>query len=148
MTEIRFYHLERSGPDQVLPALLTKALQTGKRVLIKTPDAAYAERLSEHLWTYDPNSFLPHGTAKDGFETDQPVFLSETAENKNNAEILFSLHDHEIPNLETYHMVCAIFDGRDEAALEAARARWKIYKDSNHTLTYWQQGEAGWEKKA
>jgi len=66
MTEIRFYHLERTGLDQVLPQLLSKALQNGHRILVKTPSASETERLSAHLWTHDPASFLPHGTKKDG----------------------------------------------------------------------------------
>jgi len=41
-----------------------------------------------------------------------------------------------------------LFDGRDEDAVTSARARWKALKDEGHDLTYWQQGERGWEKKA
>jgi DNA polymerase-3 subunit chi len=40
-----------------------------------------------------------------------------------------------------------MFDGNDEAALAAARARWKAAKEAGHTLTYWQQTEKGWEKR-
>ncbi len=147
MTEVRFYHLERSSLDQVLPQLLTKALQTGQRVLIKAPDAKEVERLNEHLWTYDPASFIPHGSAKDGNETDQSVFLTDTDENPNSASILFLTHDLKSAALSSYQMVCEIFDGRNEESLSAARARWKTYKQDGHTLTYWQQGDKGWEKK-
>ena len=28
-----------------------------------------------------------------------------------------------------------------------ARTQWKAWKDEGHALTYWQQGERGWEKK-
>ena len=41
-----------------------------------------------------------------------------------------------------------LFDGKDEAAVAAARARWAAAKTAGHTLTYWQQGARGWEKKA
>jgi DNA polymerase-3 subunit chi len=34
------------------------------------------------------------------------------------------------------------------SAVEAARARWKDYKNAGHALTYWQQSDAGrWEQK-
>jgi len=36
-----------------------------------------------------------------------------------------------------------MFDGRDEAAVQAARQRWKDGKAAGHTTTYWQQGERG-----
>ena len=42
-----------------------------------------------------------------------------------------------------------LFDGRDEAAVQAARERWRDYRDAGYPLTYWQQSEmGGWEKKA
>ena len=147
MTEIRFYHLERSQLDQVLPPLLLKALQTGQRILIKTPSAAETERLNDYLWTYDESSFIPHGSNAEANKTDQPVFLTETDENPNNASILFLTHDLICEKLSSYQLVCEIFDGRNEQSLSAARARWKTYKDHGHTLTYWQQGDKGWEKK-
>ena len=41
-----------------------------------------------------------------------------------------------------------MFDGRDDAAVQAARQRWSDYKANGFTVTYWQQAERGWEKKA
>ena len=41
-----------------------------------------------------------------------------------------------------------MFDGNDADAVEAARERWRRAKAAGHTLTYWQQTETGWEKKA
>jgi DNA polymerase-3 subunit chi len=41
-----------------------------------------------------------------------------------------------------------LFDGNDDAAVQAARERWKNYKEAGHITTYWQQGERGWEQKA
>ena len=148
MTEIRFYHLEKSELDTVLPQLVGKALQKGERILIKTPDEDEAERISEHLWTFAPESFLPHGTQADGSKTDQPVFITAANENPNGATILFLTHDLEETDLTSYQLVCEIFDGRNEDSLTKARARWKTYKDAGHDLTYWQQGDKGWEKKA
>jgi DNA polymerase-3 subunit chi len=42
-----------------------------------------------------------------------------------------------------------IFDGRDAAALDAARGQWKLARLNGHDVTYWQQSSEGrWEKKA
>jgi DNA polymerase-3 subunit chi len=147
MTEIRFYHLERSSLDQALPQLVSKALQTGQRILVKAPDEREVERLNEHLWTYDPASFIPHGSAKDGRETDQTVFITSTDHNPNSASILFLTHNLESADFLSYQMVCEIFDGRSPEHLSAARARWKQYKDSGHTVLYFQQTEKGWQQK-
>ncbi|MEM7651422.1 MAG: DNA polymerase III subunit chi [Pseudomonadota bacterium] len=150
MAEVRFYHLERQTLDQVLPQLLTKALQNGHRIVVKAANENQVEHLNTHLWTYDHNSFLPHGSAKDGNETNQPVWISEKLENPNKSDVLVLAQEHETPEIEdTYTLVCDMIDGRNDDAVAAARERWKAYKDAGHDVTYWQQSPQGaWEKKS
>ena len=149
MSEIRFYHLERQNLDTVLPMLLTKALEKGHKILVRTPNEAETERLNTHLWTFKENSFLPHGSAKDGKAEHQPIWITDKDENENNADVLILTHGQDIEDKSDYALICDIFDGNNEEMLSAARARWKILKDSNHTLTYWQQSaNGGWEQKS
>ena len=54
----------------------------------------------------------------------------------------------EADDLSEFQRCADLFDGNDKAAVEAARERWRRAAASGHTLTYWQQTEAGWEKKA
>jgi DNA polymerase III subunit chi len=147
MTEVRFYHLERSGIEQVLPGLISKALENGHRIVVKTTDDREAERLNEHLWTYDPNSFLPHGTKREGFADKQPVWLTSNDDNPNNADVLILTPSTESNEQANYKLCCEMLDGRNEEAVTAARTRWQKYKDEGFTVTYWQQGAKGWEKK-
>jgi DNA polymerase-3 subunit chi len=44
--------------------------------------------------------------------------------------------------------VLDLFDGQDPEAVAAARRRWSAAKAAGHALSYWQQGDRGWEKKA
>lgn len=57
---------------------------------------------------------------------------------------------HPVPeNTDCFSLVCDFLDGQDDESIEAARERWKAYKDAGHTVTYWQQGpQGGWEQKA
>lgn len=147
MTEIRFYHLTTRSMDQALPEILQKAFAAGHRVIVRTGDEAEAERLNTHLWTWKPESFLPHGSKKDGRAAEQPIWLTAGDDNPNNANVLI-VTDGAVPeSLEGFTLFCDLFDGRDETRLAAARERWKTYKNSDHTLTYWQQTEKGWEQK-
>ncbi len=147
--EARFYHLQRSTVEQALPQLLEKALGQGMRAVVVAGSEQRLSSLDSHLWTYRPDSFLPHGTATDAYASDQPVFLTLTVENPNEAKVLFLLDGMEAPATSDFGLICDLFDGADAEALAAARARWKILKDAGHTLTYWQQTErGGWEKKA
>ncbi len=147
--EIRFYHLERQALEEVLPALLGKALARGHRIILRCPDDDRAEDLSARLWSYEPSSFLPHGTAADGRAAEQPVFLTARDENPNGADLLVTVDGVTSPLAETLPLTCDLFDGRDPAAVQAARGRWKRLRDAGHRLTYWQQGpRGGWEQKA
>ncbi len=144
MTEVRFYHLTRATLEQVLPDLLEKTLERGWRAVVLTGSAERTEALAQHLWTYRPDSFLPHGTAKDGNAEDHLVWLTPTDERPNEASVLFLTDGANSGRLGDYERVCDIFDGGDVDALAAARQRWAACKVAGYTLSYWQQGERGW----
>lgn len=153
MTEVAFYHLERSALEAVLPKLLEKTLDADKRALVLAGSAARVEALNAALWTYDPDSWLPHGSAKDGDPQDQPIWLAvadaDADTNANAAEFLFLTDGATSGMLKDFERCFDMFDGNDPVMVEAARQRWKQCKDAGHALTYWQQGAGGgWEKKA
>lgn len=148
MTEIRFYHLTRKSLEQALPELLEKTLERGLRAVVMTGSPERAEALTQHLWTYRPEGFMPHGNAKDGNAEAQPIWLTAEDERPNEASILFLTDGATSERLNDYSRVCEVFDGNDEGAVAAARSRWAGYKQSGHELSYWQQGEKGWSQQA
>ena len=95
MTEVRFYHLEQRRVDQALPRLLERALEEGRRVLVRASSDEMVAALNERLWTYDDASFLPHGAAGDGDPMTQPIFLTSELENPNAATMLVRLSGAE-----------------------------------------------------
>ncbi|NQV54934.1 MAG: DNA polymerase III subunit chi [Rhodospirillales bacterium] len=148
MTDIAFYHLQHSVLEAVLPKLLERTMDAGKRALVKTGSDERAEALAALLWVQDPDSWLPHGCKKDGNAEDQPIWLTGADENPNGAQFLFLTDGAEIEDMSPFERCFDLFDGNDDAALETARKRWKALTGSGHTLTYWQQNQAGkWEKK-
>lgn len=64
MTRVDFYHLQQKSLEDVLPPLLQKAYSTGKRIKIKTPNEERTEYINSLLWTFNDESFLPHGSKK------------------------------------------------------------------------------------
>jgi DNA polymerase-3 subunit chi len=89
MTEIAFYHLQRSTLEQALPRLLEKTLAAGKRAVVVLGTPERVEALNAALWSFDQDSWIPHGSAADGNAADQPVWLTATDENPNGARYLF-----------------------------------------------------------
>lgn len=151
MTRVDFYHLQQKTLDEVLPKLLQKAYSTGKRIKVKIGTEERVEFINSLLWTYNDESFLPHGSKKDGFADQQPIWLSADIENSNTALFLF-LVDGAEENAETltqYERVFNIFDGNSAEAVQQARRLWKDYKNSGCEVYYWQQDNAGkWIQKA
>lgn len=148
-TEVLFYHLERAPLERVLPQLLERTLERGWRAVVQASTPERLDALDTLLWTYRDESFLPHGTAREGDAERQPVFLTTTDENPNGANIRFLVDGADAADLESYQRAIYLFDGRDAEAVERARLQWTAAKDAGHGVTYWQQSERGkWEKKA
>ena len=145
--EIRFYHLMTMPVEKALPKLLEKIITQGRRVLILTDSEEHAETLTTQLWTYHPSSFLPHGTHKDGFVEDQPIFLTSTEENPNKAEILIVLNGKSPQFIETFKQCLFVFEDADTSKKNAAIKEWEAYQNKPYLLSYWmQKSDGSWEK--
>ncbi len=145
--EFSFYHLQRTSLEQALPKLLELTLERGMRAIVLADTAERVERLNEVLWTYDHGSFLPHGSAEDGQGERQPIYLTTQEENPNGGQLLFLTGGGTPEFAQSFERVVDLFDGNDDAAVEAARVRWKQAKAAGHEVTYWKQSDAGrWEK--
>ena len=89
MSRVDFYHLQSQTLENVLPKLLEKAYETGKSVLVRVGNEERVEFLNALLWTYNDQSFLPHGSKKDGNAELQPIWLTSGTDNPNMASLLF-----------------------------------------------------------
>lgn len=148
MSEVRFYHLQRTRLEAALPKMLERTLERGERAVVLLGSEERVEALAAHLWIYGDRNFLPHGTAKDGFAERQPIWLTATDENPNGAQVLFVADGAESARLASYRLCVELIDGADEAAVAAARRRWAAYKTAGHALSYFQQNDRGaWEQK-
>ncbi len=148
MADIGFYHLLRSGPDQALPQLLGRTLAAGQRAVIRCGSKERVSALDTALWLCHEPDWLPHGSTAAGNADLQPIWLTTEDEAPNGARFLFLIDNCEAVDLTPYERVFDLFDGNDEAAVAAARRRWAAAKAAGHGLTYWQQTERGWQKKA
>ncbi len=148
MSRIDFYHLQKSTLEEALPLLVLKAYQTGQHIKIKVGNEVRVGFLSTLLWTFDEESFLPHGTKKDEFAELQPIYLSSDDELPNGAKILFVVDGADLsPELcEKYERVLYIFNGQSENELMMARNMWKSFLKTDRERHYWKQNELGkWE---
>ena len=147
-TEVRFYHLQKQTLDQALPLILEKAVKTDKNIVVRLCDEKEVTHLNSHLWSYKPHSFMPHGAKKDGNAEKQPIWITTKDENPNSAKILILAQGMQSEHMTDYDLCCEMLDGHSPDQVNAARARWKDYKDKGYDITYWMQTETGgWEQK-
>jgi DNA polymerase-3 subunit chi len=148
MAEIGFYHLTRTSADQALPPLLGRTLAAGQRAVVICGSPEHVAALDAALWLCPEPDWLPHGSVATGAADLQPIWLTTEDAAPNAARFLFLIDGADSQHLDQFDRVFDLFDGNDEAALGAARQRWRAAKEAGHTLAYWQQGPRGWEKKA
>jgi DNA polymerase III subunit chi len=149
MTDVLFYHLERQPLERVLPSLVDRTLARGWRAVVQAGSDERVDALDTLLWTYTEESFLPHGTRKDGNAAEQPVFLTTEDENPNGAAVRFLVDGAELADHSGYERIVYLFDGNDEDAVARARSQWKVAKGAGCAISYWQQTPEGrWENKA
>jgi DNA polymerase-3 subunit chi len=150
MTEVLFYQLKGQTPEQVLPALLQRLLDDGRRGVVQASSQERIEALDAHLWTWRDDSFLPHGTWRDSEVAEQPVLLTLADDNPNGAVARFLIDGAAMPeNASAYERIYLLFNGEDGEALDAARKRWSEAKKAGFEVSYWQADERGnWRRQA
>jgi DNA polymerase III subunit chi len=154
MVEISFYHHQTRRIEQTLPKLLALSLSRGWRVVVQASSDARLRALDDYLWSYEPESFLPHGTRANPSPETQPIYLTCADENPNGADVRFFVEGAQMAPLLTgdaapRRRAVLLFNGEDPDELANARAQWKELRDAGSTLIYWQQGESGgWVEKA
>jgi DNA polymerase III subunit chi len=145
MTDIQFYHLLSTPLEVALPKLVAMAYAKEMRVCI-VAEAAQQKMLDDTLWTFQANSFLPHGLAEDAQAIHHPIVIAAAPTQVNDATLLILTDGSTVQN-PPYERVFDMFNGNDAGAVQAARVRWKQYLDAGIDLTYIKQrADGGWDK--
>ena len=143
-----FYHLMRAGLDDTVAMIVTRAVGQGWRVMLRSTDAAMLQHLDDRLWLGAEDSFLPHGLQGGAQDGDQPVLLGQGPIG-NGAQGLMLLAGAEVAREEVAGLerVWLLFDGADEAAVQAARGQWTLLTGWGLAAQYWSDEDGAWVKK-
>ena len=132
MTRIDFY-FEAEDKLQVACRLSAKAAQQKLRVLIYTADEAGSQRIDKLLWTWQPTAFLPHCLSKHALAAQTPVLITHDPEDTPHDEVLLNLHPEWPPAFSRFQRLVEIV-GREDEDREAARARFRFYRDRGYEI--------------
>jgi DNA polymerase-3 subunit chi len=138
MTRIDFYTLGKPYPGDRFHfacRLIAKIRRQGLRVLVHCPDANQARAFDRLLWTFEDQSFLPHGLIGQVDPELTPVLISPNGQPESEHQTLVNL-GLEVPDFfARFHRVCELIDQTPEV-LQAGRRRWAWYKDQPHRLEH------------
>lgn len=145
--QVDFYHLTRQPLDRVLPQIAAKVLAAGNRLLIVVANDDERARLDRHLWSYAPDSFLPHGCVGGGTDAGQPILLAPDIDAANGARHIALADGIWRPDALDFDRAFHLFDAE---RIADARAAWKLLVGREGVEPrYWKQNEAGrWEQDA
>lgn len=145
--QVDFYHLNASPLDRVLPRIAEKVVAGGGRLVVVSDSAAQRAGIDRLLWTYTPDSFLPHAQAGGEADGEQPVLIAVDVTRDNGARNVALIdgvwRDAALGFDRAFHF----FDGD---SVGAARAAWKALADRDGVeRRYWKQDDDGrWTQAA
>lgn len=145
--QVDFYHLTVTPLERALPRVAERIVETGGRLLVVAEAEAQRVALDRLLWSYAPDSFLPHAQAGGADDGAQPILIAPdmTAANaaRNVAIIDGRWREAALGFDRAFHFF-------DDDAIREARLAWKSLADRDGVeRRYWRQNDAGrWEQAA
>lgn len=141
MTLIDFYVLDKNSTrDQHHFAcrLIEKAVRQGNRVMVATKDEAETQALDEALWSFRPESFVPHVTLSQTEENSKyaelsPVLISHTADDPSHHDVLVNLR-LDVPEQFSRFQRLAEIVIQEEAALQNSRRNFAFFKERGYPV--------------
>lgn len=133
MTDVRFYH---NAPDRLRVAcvLTAKASGGGRRVSVFAPDGNVARHFDQMLWSFQPLAFVPHVAAGSPLAAETPVVIGTRLEALADNDVLINLGDDLPSGFERFSLVIEVV-GPTDPERQAARGRFRRYKEQGHTLS-------------
>lgn len=129
-----FYILAASDEDsrqQFFCRLSEKILGLGLQVFVQVPDEIRAGRLDEQLWSWRPDSFVPH--ALQGATPEAPITIGWGLELPAHRDVYVNLGLALPPEALQFKRIVEIVV-QDDAILEASRNNYRLCKDQGLEL--------------
>lgn len=144
MTSIDFYILGQSQHnDRLMFAcrLAEKAYSEGRRVYLHVGSEQDAQLLDDLMWSYKPESFLPHSivgkaAATEGsIEPDTQVQIGFNQHPPHHNDVMINLISPLPGFFSRFDRVLEVVI-QDEAVLKQTREHYKFYKDRGYEVTH------------
>ena len=117
------------GLERAVALVTARHYAQGQRVVVLAADSRQAEALDNELWSFRPDSFLPHALAGAADQAQEPVLIATEPANPNRAEVLVMAQALEEPPLEEFGHLVEFVPPAAGPELEASRRRYRRLKE-------------------
>jgi len=137
MTNIDFYILGDDtlvARDHFACRLAEKAIAMGRHIVIFVNDKSHGESISHYLWSFKPESFIPHSLANDKTtQCNDKVIIAWEDPDDTFHDVLINLK-HEMPtNFSRFSKVAEIVV-QDTELLPITRKHFQFYRERGYPL--------------
>ena len=135
MTEITFHVNAADKLDYACRFLRTTQKKAAKVLVCASPEVL--KQLSSQLWAMTPTEFLPHcfaDAAPAVIALSPVVLVSDLTDTRFEHDVLLYLGADLPAGFERFERLIELV-GQDSDDLQAARIRWKHYKDRGYALS-------------
>jgi DNA polymerase-3 subunit chi len=132
MTRIEFYFNAEDKVD-VARKLAAKVYQSGKRALLYATDPRVAGELDAAIWTRDKLTFVPHVRCGHPLSKQTPILIGAEADDLSTPDVLVNLEVDRPPFFGRFERLIELVS-RDETDREAARQRYRFYKERGYEI--------------
>lgn len=130
--KVEFYVLSSATPEGRLRAacqLATKAWKAGLPVFLRGADEAQCAELNQLLWSFRPESFIPHDLHEQ--DPQAPVVIGLDQVPAQSGGVLLNLHTQLSPHLAQFSRVIEIVN-QEPQLLALCRENFRLYRQQGH----------------
>jgi DNA polymerase-3 subunit chi len=140
MAKANFYLLKQDTEQArrtLACRLAEQQAKQGQRICILTDSPEAAQEIDQLLWSYSPESFLPHALAGDAAAAQVAVVIRHGTEAPAGTTCILNLGSEAPLNQPTLNAI-AEFVMNDDESKARSRARWNLYKQLGYELQHHQ----------
>lgn len=137
MPQIDFYVLSKSDLQERLIftcRLVEKVVKLGHKVIILTSDKQDSQSLDDLLWTFRPESFVPHKVlTENDMEQSSVGITHETFCTLKSGDVLVNLSQNAPTNIDQFQRLVEIVV-QDQSVLTSTRNHFAYYRDKGYAI--------------
>ncbi|MDQ2077241.1 DNA polymerase III subunit chi [Marinimicrobium sp. ABcell2] len=136
MTEVSFYILQDSEAQarwQFACRLVEKAQRLGHEVLVVVDSAAEADYLDELLWSFNPESFVPHRRIDAQDQPAAPVEITANGDCGDHHDVLVNLSQRVPEHFSRFQRLSEVVI-QEPQVLQCTREHFSFYKSRGYPI--------------